>query len=47
MFESLVDNNELRMEGNSMKILILRILQKVKVFLWRTARGCLPTRHRL
>ncbi|XP_024630834.1 uncharacterized protein [Medicago truncatula] len=45
--ENLVDNSELRAEGNLMNIWSLRVLQKVKVFLWRAARGCLPTKHRL
>ena len=45
--ENLVDNNDMRAKGNWMKIWSIRILQKVKVFLWRAARGCLPTKHML
>ncbi|KAK2434249.1 hypothetical protein QL285_019418 [Trifolium repens] len=45
--ENLVDNNELRVEGNWQNIWELKIPQKMKVFLWRAARGCLPTRQRL
>lgn len=45
--ESLVDNSELRMEDNWMKIWRLRIPEKVKVFFWRATKGSLPTRHKL
>jgi len=45
--ENLVDNSELRVKGNWMKIWSLRIPQKVKVFLWRMVRGCLLMKHRL
>jgi hypothetical protein len=44
--EKLVDNSDLRVSGNWMKIWNMKIPQKVKVFLWRAARGCLPTRER-
>jgi hypothetical protein len=45
--ENLIDNREFRVEGNWLCIWKLKIPQKMKVFLWRMARGCLPTRQRL
>jgi hypothetical protein len=45
--ENLVDNRELRVDGEWRRIWELKIPQKMKVFLWRVARGCLPTRERL
>jgi hypothetical protein len=45
--ENLVDNRELRVEGKWRRIWELKIPQKMKEFLWRVARGCLPTRERL
>jgi len=47
IMERLVDNSDLRVSSNWMKIWNMKIPQKVKVFLWRAARGCLPTRERL
>lgn len=35
----------LHVDENWRKLWDIRIPQKVKVFLWRAARGCLPTRH--
>jgi hypothetical protein len=45
--ETLVDNSDLRMEGNQIKLWRLKVPKKVKVFMWRVARGCLPTWCRL
>jgi hypothetical protein len=45
--ENLLDNRELRVEGKWRRIWELKIPQKMKEFLWRVARGCLPTRERL
>jgi ribonuclease HI len=47
IMENLIDNEAFRVEGNWLSIWKLRIPQKVKVFLWRMARGCLPTREKL
>ncbi|MCH89622.1 ribonuclease H protein, partial [Trifolium medium] len=47
VMEELLDNSSLRVQGNWMKIWKLRIPQMVKLFLWRAARGCLPTRVNL
>jgi hypothetical protein len=45
--ENLIDNEAYRVPGNWMLIWNLRIPQRVKIFLWRVVRGCLPTRDRL
>ena len=47
VMEHLVNNRGWRMEGSWLKLWRLKIPQKVKVFLWRAARECLPTRCRL
>jgi hypothetical protein len=47
IMENLVDNSDLRVTGNWMRIWKMQVPQKIKVFLWRAARGCLPTRERL
>jgi len=47
IMESLMDNSDLRVPGNWMKIWNMKIPQKIKVFLWCAGRGCLPTRERL
>jgi hypothetical protein len=41
--ETLVDNEEYRVPGDWMQIWNFKIPQRVKVFLWRVLRGCLPT----
>jgi hypothetical protein len=47
IMENLVDNTYLHVKGNWTKLWHLKVPQKVKVFLWRVAHGCLPTRYRL
>ncbi|GAU49989.1 hypothetical protein TSUD_272900 [Trifolium subterraneum] len=46
IMENLIENEAFRVEGNCLSIWKLKIPQKVKVFLWRMARGCLPTREK-
>ncbi|MCH98064.1 ribonuclease H protein, partial [Trifolium medium] len=43
----IIDNTHLRVEGNWKKMWKMRVPQKVKLFLWRALRGCLPVRGRL
>ena len=43
IMETLVNNSDLRLEGNWRKLWQLKVPKKVKVFMWRVARGCLPT----
>jgi ribonuclease HI len=45
--ETLVDNEEYRVPGEWMHIWNLKIPQRVKIFMWRVLRGCLPTRDKL
>lgn len=45
--EELIDNTHLRKEGEWMAIWKLKIPQKVKLFIWRAARGVLPVRDNL
>lgn len=47
VMEDLIDNQHLRKEGNWMFIWRLKIPHKVKLLLWRVARGCLRTRMNL
>jgi len=47
IMENLVDSSEYRVEGNWKMLWNMKIPQRMKVFLWRAARGCLPTRQRL
>lgn len=42
-----IDSHNLRVPGKWMHIWNLKIPQKVKILLWRVARGCLPTRGNL
>jgi hypothetical protein len=45
--ETLVDNEEYRVSGEWMHIRNLKIPQRVKIFMWRVLRGCLPTQDKL
>jgi hypothetical protein len=47
LMETIVDNNHLKESGNWKKLWQLRVPNKVKIFLWRVLRGCLPVRSRL
>lgn len=44
-FWCFLDNSKLHVDENWRKLWDIRIPQKVKVFLWRAALGCLPRRH--
>lgn len=43
VMESLLDTNDNKVEGDWMKIWNLNIPPKIKHFLWRSPRNCLPT----
>ncbi|WJX28105.1 hypothetical protein P8452_16861 [Trifolium repens] len=43
----IIDNSHLQVEGNWQKLWKIAVPQKVKLFLWRSLRGCLPVRSRL
>lgn len=45
--ENILNNHHLRVAGNWTRIRKLNIPPKIKHFLWRALRGCLPTRQRL
>lgn len=45
--EDLIDNSQLRNQGVWLNLWRLKIPQKVKLLLWRTARGCLPLHSNL
>lgn len=47
IMETLIGNTHLRVPGEWYNIWRLRVPQKVKLFLWRVIRGCLPTRMKL
>jgi hypothetical protein len=47
LMEVIIDNNHLKIEGNWRKLWQLGVPNKVKLFLWRTLRGCLPVRSRI
>jgi hypothetical protein len=47
LMETIVDNNHLKENGNWKKLWKLQVPNKVKIFLWRVLRGCLPVRSRL
>ncbi|GAU48919.1 hypothetical protein TSUD_301740 [Trifolium subterraneum] len=47
LMEVIIDNNHLREEGNWTKLWKLNVPNKVKIFLWRSLRGCLPVKERL
>lgn len=42
IMEDLTDSFHLRVPGNWMQIWRLKVPQRVKILLWRMARGCLP-----
>lgn len=45
--EELFDSSHLRVPGPWMSIWKLQVPRKIKFFLWRAARGCLPTGNNL
>ena len=45
VMENLVDNTNFCVESSWTKLWHLKVPQKVKVFLWRVACGCLPTKY--
>jgi ribonuclease HI len=47
LIESVIDNNHLKVDGNWKRLWRLNVPNKVKIFLWRVLRGCLPVRGRL
>jgi hypothetical protein len=47
LMEHIVDNNNLKEPGNWKTLWRLNVPNKVRIFLWRLLRGCLPVRGRL
>jgi hypothetical protein len=47
LMEVIIDNNHLKVEGNWTKLWKLCVPTKVKFFIWRLLRGCIPVRSRL
>ncbi|MCH84500.1 putative ribonuclease H protein [Trifolium medium] len=47
LMEVVIENNHLKVEGNWNKMWKLNIPKKVKIFLWRSLRECLPVKERL
>jgi hypothetical protein len=47
LMEDIIDNDHLKVEGNWKKLWKSCVPTKVKMFLWRLLRGCLPVRSRL
>jgi ribonuclease HI len=47
LMEHIVDNNDLKEPGNWKKLWRLNVPNKVRIFIWRLLRGCLPVRGRL
>lgn len=47
LMEHIVDNNDLKEPGNWKKLWSLNVPNKVRIFIWRLLRGCLPVRGRL
>jgi hypothetical protein len=45
--DTLINNEEYKKPGDWMQIWRMKIPQRVKIFVWRIVRGCLPTRDRL
>jgi hypothetical protein len=45
--EVVIDNSYLKVEGQWKKLWKLKVPNKVRIFLWRVLRGCLPVRARL
>lgn len=47
LMDTILENDHLKVNGSWMKIWKLGVPPKVRHFLWRALRGCLPTRQRL
>jgi hypothetical protein len=47
LMEVITDNSHLREPGDWMALWKLKIPNRVKIFLWRTLRGCIPVKDRL
>ncbi|CAJ2642045.1 unnamed protein product [Trifolium pratense] len=47
LMENIIDNNHLKEQGNWRQLWKIQVPNKVKIFMWRLLRGCLPVRSRL
>jgi ribonuclease HI len=47
LMEEIIDNNHLKEEGNWKRLWQIKVPNRVKLFMWRVLRGCLPVKERL